>query len=383
MTDRIPWGLIGGGEGSQIGDAHRIAARLDGLFTLSAGALDADPDRGRAYAASLGVDKDRAYGSWQEMLAGEQARDDRIRLVTVATPNATHFEIARAFLEAGIHVLCEKPMTMDEDEAQALLETARRADRLLAVNFGYSGYPMVRQARSMVSNGDLGRIRLVMAEFAHGFHADAADASNARIRWRYDPAQAGVSSVLADCGIHALHMIGFVTGQSVASLSAQFESLVPGRVLEDDAIVSLRYGDGMRGRLWTSAIAVGQMHGLNVRIFGEKGGLRWHQEQPSQLFWTPVGGALSVLERGSAGLSDDADQATRITVGHAEGMLVAFANLYRDLHTAIAAPDASAREAALARLPLGAAGAEMVAVVHAAAASAKRDGAWIDLKARR
>lgn len=380
MTDRIRWGLIGGGEGSQIGDAHRIAARLDGLFTLSAGALDADPDRGRAYAVSLGVDKDRAYGSWQEMLASEQARDDRIQLVTVATPNATHFEIARAFLEAGIHVLCEKPMTMDEDEAQALLDAARRADRLLAVNFGYSGYAMVRQARSMVANGDLGRIRLVMAEFAHGFHANAADASNARIRWRYDPAQAGVSSVLADCGIHALHMIGFVTGQSVTSLSAQFESLVAGRVLEDDAIVSLRYGDGMRGRLWTSAIAVGQMHGLNIRIFGEKGGLRWHQEQPSQLFWTPVGGALSVLERGSAGLSDEADQATRITVGHAEGMLVAFANLYRDLHAAVAASDDSARKAALARLPLGEAGAEMVAVVHAAAASAKRDGAWVDLK---
>lgn len=379
MSDTIRWGLIGGGEGSQIGDAHRIAARLDGLFSLSAGALDADPARGRAFAASLGIGRDRAYGTWQEMLEGEKGRSDPIELVTVATPNATHFEIARKFLEAGIHVFCEKPMTMSTDEAEALQETARRAKRLLAVNFGYSGYPMVRQARAMVANGDLGDIRLVMAEFAHGFHADAADAANPRIRWRYDPAQAGVSSVLADCGIHALQMIGYVTGQSIVSLSAQFNSLVAGRALEDDAALSLRYSGGTLGRLWTSAVAVGQMHGLNIRIFGEKGGLRWQQEQPNQLFWTPVGKPTTVLERGAPGLSEEAGLASRITIGHTEGMLVAFANLYRDMHAAIREPDEGSRRSALGRLPLGATGGEMVAAVHAAADSASRDGAWVTL----
>lgn len=379
MSRNVRWGLIGGGEGSQIGDAHRIASRIDGLFSLEAGALDIDPERGKAYAGSQGIAPDRAYGTWEEMLEGEQGRDDRIEMVTVATPNATHFEIARRFLERGFHVLCEKPMTMTSEEAAILLATAEENDRLLAVNFGYSCYPLVREARAMVARGDLGKVRLVVAEFAHGFHADAAEADNPRIRWRYDPAQAGASSVLADAGIHALHMVGYVIDQHVEALSAQFASLVPGRELEDDAAVTLRYSGGTLGRLWSSAIAIGQMHGLGIRVFGERGGLRWHQEQPNQLFWTALGQPTVIVEKGSPALSASALDSSRIAIGHAEGMLVAFANLYRDLARAIRAPSADDRAAAVANLPLGTAGAEMVAAVAAAVRSAKADGAWVDV----
>jgi predicted dehydrogenase len=379
MRQRLGWGLIGGGEGSQIGGAHRIAARLDDLFELRAGALDIDAGRARAFGAQIGLADERAYGSWQDMLAGETARDDRIDLVTIATPNATHFEISKAFLEAGFHVLCEKPMTMTVEEALALQQIARDCGRLLAVNFGYCGYPMVRQARAMVENGDLGHIRLVMAEFAHGFHADAADADNPRLRWRYDPDQAGVSSVLADAGIHALHMIGFVARQTIDRLSAEFHSHVGGRELEDDALVSLTYSGGTRARLWTSAIAVGQMHGLNIRIFGEKGGLAWRQEQPNQLAWTPLGGRTEILERGGDCLYPSAAGGSRIAVGHPEGLLVAFANLYRGIHSAISGGAASPGALETALVPSADDGVEMVRAVHAAARSAAGGGKWITI----
>src|SRR5262245_40143668 len=205
--------MIGGGEGSQIGFAHRAASALDGRFQFVAGALDIDPDRGRTYGVSLGLDPSRAYGDWREMLAGERDRDDRPRLVTVATPNATHFEIAGAFLEAGFHVLCEKPMTMTLEDGRALVEIAARSGRTCAVNYGYSGDPMMRHMRAMVARGDLGATRVVVAEFAGGFMADAADADNPRVRWRFDPKQAGFSAVTMDCGIHAIHLACFVTGQ--------------------------------------------------------------------------------------------------------------------------------------------------------------------------
>ena len=374
MTAAINWGLIGGGRDSQIGEAHRIAARLDNRFALAAGALDIDAQRGCAFAGELAIAPERAYGTWRDMLAGEKSHPDRIGLVTVATPNATHFEISKAFLEAGFHVLVEKPMTMTVAEAEALQAISEKSGRLLAVNFGYTGYPLVRQARAMVQEGDLGAIRVAVAEFAHGFHADAADAGNPRLRWRYDPAEAGASAVLADAGIHALHMIGHVTGQTITRLSAHFQSCVDGRQLEDDALLALAYSGGAVGRLWTSAVAVGQMHGLNLRIFGERGGLRWHQEQPNQLFWTPLGKATRILERGDSGLYPGAASASRLAIGHAEGLPVAFANLYRDIADAI-----HAGSTAPPGLPLAADGLEMVRAVDAAARSAAEDGRWMAL----
>ena len=382
MQRKLRWGMIGGGEHSQIGGAHRMGAGLDGLFELAAGALDIVPEKGREFAMHHGVAPERAYGDWREMLAQERnlPLGERLDLVTVATPNSTHFEIAQAFLRNGFHVLCEKPLATTIEDAEALLLTAQEQRRILAVNYGYTGYPMVRQARAMVKAGDLGAVRVVVAEFAHGSHADAADAENPRVRWRYDPDQAGVSSVLADTGLHALHMSCYVIGRSVARVAADFASCVAGRALEDDAMVTLRFSEGEVGRLWASAIAVGQTHGLTLRVFGERGGLRWSQEQPNQLAWTPLGKPTQVLERGAAGLAPEAAQASRITVGHVEGMLAAFANIYADLAEEIQRR-ASAVDAAPVAVayPTGQDGLHTLAVVHAAARSARQGGTWVDL----
>ena len=378
--NKLNWGLIGGGEGSQIGPAHRLGARLDDHFVLAAGALDHNPEAGRAFGLRLGIAADRAYGDWREMLAAEKVRDDRVALVTIATPNATHFEITKAFLESGFHVLCEKPMTMTVEEGEEIVKITRATGHLCAVNYGYTGYPLVRHMRAMVARGDLGSIRLVKAEFAHGFHADAADADNPRSRWRYDPAQAGVSAVMADCGIHALHMACFVTAQNVASLSADFASCIASRQLEDDAMINFRMDKGAVGRLWTSAVAVGRMHGLTLQIFGEEGGLRWQQEQPNQLYWTPLNGRSQIIERGESGLSPEADRATRVTIGHAEGMPLAFANLYTDLAEAIRAQKENRPCDPAAHLfPTAEDGLHSVACVHAAVKSAKDNSAWTDV----
>ena len=298
---KLRWGLIGGGEGSQIGGTHRIAAGLDGAFELVAGALDVDPERGRDFAIRLGIPEDRAYGDWREMLDGESSRQDRVDLVTVATPNASHHAITKAFLEQGFDVLCEKPLTTTVEEAEDIVRTARERGRVVAVNYGYSGYALVRHMKAMVARGDLGRIRVVVAEFAYGHHADAADADNPRVRWRYDPKLAGVSSVVGDAGIHALHMACFVTGENIETVSADFASTVAGRELEDDALVAFRMSGGAVGRLWASAVAIGRMHGLTLQVYGEKGGLSWEQERPNQLYYTPLGEPTRIIERGVAG----------------------------------------------------------------------------------
>ena len=378
---KLNWGMIGGGDGSQIGPAHRLAAGLDAKFNFVAGALDHNPDAGRAFGQKLGLAADRSYGDWREMLAGEVIRPDRVDLVTVATPNSTHFEITKAFLQAGFNVLCEKPMTVTEAQAQDLVETATASGKICAVNYGYTGYALVRHMRAMVARGDLGKIRLVVAEFAHGHHANAADMDNPRVRWRYDPGQAGVSAQFADCGIHALHMASFVTGQEVAKLSADFASCLTGRVLEDDAMVNFRMDCGTVGRLWTSSVAIGRQHGLTIQVFGETGGLRWAQEQPNQLYYMPLGQRLQTIERGEANLSPEADRASRVTMGHAEGMPLAFGNIYRDLAETITALDAGrVPDPAAALYPRAEDGLRSIAAIHAAVASAGQDGAWVDAR---
>jgi predicted dehydrogenase len=378
---KLKWGMIGGGEGSQIGPAHRLGSGLDGEFEFTAAALDHRPDAGRDYGQRLGLAADRAYGDWREMLAGEVAREDRIDLVTVATPNSTHFEITKAFLEAGFHVLCEKPMTMTVEEGEEIVKIARASGKICAVNYGYSGYSLVRHMKAMVARGDLGKIRLVKAEFAHGHHADAEDADNPRVRWRYDPAQAGVSAQFADCGIHALHMASFVTGQEVEKLSADTVSCISSRLLEDDAMVNFRMDGGTVGRLWTSSIAIGRQHGLTLQVFGEKGGLRWSQEQPNQLFYMPLNERLQVIERGEDNLSPEADRTSRVTIGHAEGMPLAFANIYTDLAEAIRADnEGRAIDPAANLYPRAEDGLRSMSAVVAVAHSGARDGEWVDAR---
>ena len=377
----LNWGMIGGGEGSQIGPAHRIATAMDGLFTFRAGALDADPARGRDYAQRLGIAPDRAYGDWKEMLEGERNRPDRIDLVTVATPNSTHFEITKAFLEAGIAVLCEKPMTVTVEEAEEIAAAAKRTGTLCAVNYGYSGYPLVREMRAMIKRGDLGKIRLIRTEFAHGFHADAADADNPRVRWRYDPAQAGISAQFADCGIHALHLASFVAGQDAKELSASFASVLSSRTLEDDAWVSIRMDGGALVRLWTSSVAVGRMHGFNIEVYGETGGLRWAQEWPNQLFYTPLNGRTQIIERGGSGQSPEAARATRVTIGHPEGFTTAISNIYLDLAEAIAAKkDGRAPDHTALSFPTAVDGLRSIAAIKTAVESHKQGGQWMDAR---
>ncbi len=370
---KLKWGMIGGGEGSQIGPAHRLGALADGRFEFTAGALDHRPDIGREYAQRLGIAADRAYGDWAEMLEGERGRDDRIDLVTVATPNATHFEITKAFLEAGFNVLCEKPMTMTVEEGEEIVKVAEMSGKICAVNYCYSAYPMVRQARAMVRAGEIGKIRLVVTNFSHGHHGDATDADNPRVRWRYDTAMAGVSGQFADCGIHALHMAGFIADDEVATLSADFASTIASRELEDDAMVNFRMSNGAVGRLWTSSVAIGRQHGFDIQVFGETGGLRWTSEQPNQLIYTPVGGRTQIIEKGEGGLHEDAQRLSRVAIAHPEGFPLAVANIYCDLADAIAGETRDG-------LPNAADGVRSMAAVHTAVASAKEGGAWLDAR---
>lgn len=370
---RLNWGLIGGGDGSQIGPAHRLGAMADGHFALVAGALDHRPEAGRAFARRLGIASERAYGDWREMLAAERDRPDRLDLVTVATPNSTHFEITKAFLEAGFNVLCEQPMTMTVEEGEEIVRVAARMGRVCAVNYCYSAYPMIRQARAMVRAGDIGKVRLVVANFSHGHHGDAADANNPRVRWRYDPAMAGVSGQFADCGIHALHMASFICDDEVETLSADFASTIASRVLEDDAMVNFRMSRGTVGRLWTSSVAIGRQHGFDVQVFGESGGLRWASEQPNQLVYTPLGGRTQIMEKGEGGLYEDARRLTRVAIAHPEGFPMAVANIYCDLADTI-------RGEVRDGLPLASSGLRSMAAVHAAVASARANGAWTEAR---
>lgn len=370
---RLNWGMIGGGEGSQIGPAHRMGAQADGNFILAAGALDHDAERGKDYAQRLGVAADRSYGNWQDMLAGEKDRDDRVDLVTVATPNSTHFEITKLFLEAGFNVLCEKPMTMTVEEGEEIVKIAEATGKICAVNYCYSAYPMVREMRNMVAKGDIGKVRLIITSFSHGHHGDATDADNPRVRWRYDPAMAGVSGQFADCGIHAMHMASFVAGDEVRTLSADFASTIPSRELEDDAMVNFRMEGGTVGRLWTSSVAIGRQHGFDIQVFGETGGMKWFSEQPNQVMYTPVGGRTQIMEKGEAGLSDEAARLSRVAIAHPEGFPMAVANIYVDLAAAI-------RGEPHGDYPKAIDGLRSMAAVHQAVASARADGAWVDAR---
>ncbi|GAA1996805.1 Gfo/Idh/MocA family oxidoreductase [Nakamurella flavida] len=374
---RLRVGMIGGGPGADIGRTHRFAMRLDDRYTLTAGVLGRDPGRSAELAASLWIAPDRVYRDFGEMATAEALRPDGIDLAVVATPNDSHFPIARAFLAAGIAVVCEKPLTGDVASSAELVRLAAEQDVLLAVPHCYSAYAMVRHAARLVRDGDLGRITFVDVEHASGWAATPLERTgHKQAAWRTDPDTAGFPSVVADLGTHAYHLVRYVTGLQARQVSAQLHTLVPDRRVFDNATVALRLDGGTPGRLWAGMAATGHDHGLRIRVFGDRGSLEWQHEDPHHLSVSDLTGRTTVLAQGMT-LSPDADRLTRVGLGHPEGFLEAFANFYRDL-----ADELAARRDGLTGMPrelsfpTGVDGLRGVEFVAAVAGSHDRDSAW-------
>ncbi|HZB93421.1 MAG TPA: Gfo/Idh/MocA family oxidoreductase [Stellaceae bacterium] len=378
---RLRLGLVGGGPGAFIGAVHRIAARLDDRFEIVAGALSADPDRSRAAARDLRIAPERAYGSYAEMAAAEAARPDPIDAVAIVTPNHLHHAVATAFLAAGIHVFCEKPMTVTVAEALDLAASVRRTGLVFGLAHTYTGYPLVRQARAMVAAGMLGAIRVVQVEYAQDWLATPLEATgHKQAAWRTDPALSGPAGCLGDIATHAYHLAGFVSGLTCRALAAELSSFVPGRRIDDNVQVLLRFAEGARGALWASQVAPGNANNLRIRLYGEKAGLEWHQEAPDHLWFTPLGEPTRAIRRGGAGADAAAAHATRLPAGHPEGYLEAFAQLYADLAEQIEARrEGRAPDPTALLVPSVEAGVESARFVAAALDSSRRDAAWIAL----
>ncbi len=331
-------GMVGGGEGAYIGNIHRLASRLDNSWQLVAGGFDVDPARGRAFAASQGIDEARSYGTYAELIAGETGRPDRVDAVAICTPNFTHYPIAKALIAAGIDVICEKPLTATLEDAVALEQLARESGRFVGVTYTYSGYPMVHEARVRIAAGEIGRVRTVQVEYPLEWMATAIEKQgNAQAAWRTDPKKNGRGGSIGDIGTHAYHLAGFVTGLKLSALTADLATFVDGRALDDNAHVLMRYEGGARGLLWSSQVALGNSNGVRLRVFGETGSFQWFQEQPNELIFTPLGGRVQTIKRGADDLSVDAKVRTRTPPGHPEGYLEAFANLYAGFAEAIRA----------------------------------------------
>jgi len=376
---RIRLGMVGGGQGAFIGAVHRIAARLDNEYELCAGALSSDPERAIASAKDLGLAADRSYGSYAEMASSESAREDGIEAVAIVTPNHTHFAIAKAFLEAGIHVICDKPMTVTVEEAESLQEAARNAGRILAVTYNYTGYPMVRQARAMIERGDLGVIRVVQVQYAQDWLSEPIESDGQKqAAWRTDPARSGAGGCIGDIGTHAYHLACFVTGLEVEALCADLSAFVDGRRLDDNAHLLLRFSSGARGMLWASQVAVGNENNLQLKVYGDKGGLAWRQEQPNELTFTSLGEVPRRITRGSPAVVDAAVRATRIPAGHPEGYLEAFATIYREVAAAIRAARDGKAPAANVLYPTAEDGKAGVAFVEAAVRSSAAGCVWVE-----
>lgn len=373
-------GMVGGGEGAYIGNIHRLASRLDGHWQLVAGAFDVDPDRGRAFAIGQGLDPARSYGTCQELIAGECGRADRVDAVAICTPNFTHYPIAKALIEAGFDVICEKPLTATLADAVALERLARESGRFVGVTYTYSGYPMVHEARVRIARGEIGAVRTVQVEYPLEWMAAPIErAGNAQAAWRTDPKKNGRGGSIGDIGTHAYHLAGFVTGLKLDSLTADLATFVNGRALDDNAHVMLRYQGGARGLLWSSQVAIGNSNGVRLRVFGETGSLQWFQEQPNELIFTPLDGRVQTLKRGADEMSVDAKARTRTPPGHPEGYLEAFANLYAGFAEAIRARRENRAPGPIGQnLPLAHDGLKGVAFVEAVVDSAEAaDQPWI------
>ncbi|MEP0072063.1 MAG: Gfo/Idh/MocA family oxidoreductase [Marinomonas sp.] len=327
----LRWAMVGGGRGSQIGYAHRSGATRDGHFQLVAGAFDINADRCRDFGTNLGLSADRCYADYLTMFAEEAKRDDGIQAVSIATPNATHYPIAKAALESGLHVICEKPVTFTVVEAEDLKQVARKHNRIFGVMYGYSGFQMIHQAREMIQRGDIGEVRVINMQFAHGFHAQEVEKNDPGAKWRMNPEVSGPTYVLGDIGTHAFYMAQLMTDLDVDSLCCTRQSFVKSRTpLEDNAHVMMQFSNGAVGTLWASGVNAGSMHQQKIRIVGEKASLEWWDERPNQLSYEVQGEPARVLERGMGYLHKDspAVNSDRIGGGHAEGFFESWSNIY-------------------------------------------------------
>ena len=337
----LRWGMVGGGGTSQIGYIHRSAATRDNNFTLLAGAFDINAERGRAFGTSLGVDAERCYANYETMFAAEAARADGIEAVSIATPNNTHFAICLAALNAGLHVVCEKPLCFTSAEADELEKLCAEKQKIIGVTYGYAGHQLIHQAREMIAEGLLGEIRIVNMQFAHGFHNEAVELQSESTKWRVDPRFVGPSYVLGDLATHPLFIAETLLPKlQVKRLLCSRQSFVKSRApLEDNAFVMMEYDNGAVGTLWASAVNCGSMHGQKVRVIGEKASLEWWDEQPNQLRYEVQGEPVQILERGMGYLYNSALADDRIGGGHPEGLFEAWSNLYRRFALAMDATD--------------------------------------------
>ncbi|WP_113424461.1 Gfo/Idh/MocA family protein [Rhizobium cremeum] len=377
---RIRLGMVGGGQGAFIGGVHRMAARLDDHFELVAGALSSTAEKSIASGRDLGLDPERCYGSFEEMAEKEAKRPDGIEAVSIVTPNHMHYPAAKAFLERGIHVICDKPLTSSLDDAKKLKAAAEASKALFILTHNYTGYPMVRQAREMVASGALGDLRVVQVEYAQDWLTEAVEQTGAKQAvWRTDPKQSGVGGATGDIGTHAFNLASFVTGLTLKSLAADLDSFVEGRRVDDNGHVLLRFEGGAKGMLWCSQVAPGNENALKLRVYGTKGGLEWQQENPNYLWFTPFGEQKRLATRNGAGAGAAATRVSRIPGGHPEGYLEAFATIYSEAALAIAAFKAGKPVDPAVVYPTIDDGVKGVAFVEACVASSKKDGAWVSL----
>jgi predicted dehydrogenase len=382
---RLRLGVIGGGPGSFIGPVHRTAGRIDDNYEVVASVLSSDPERSRAYGRSIGIAPERAYATADDFFAGERARPDGIDVVAIMTPNDSHYALCLAALDAGLDIICDKPLTTDLAQAHDLARRVRESGLIFCQTFNYTGFPLVRQARAMVRDGDLGDIRLAQVNYVQGQNATLREGErdDGPAAWRFQPQRAAPSLILGDIGSHAHHMVCFVTGQRFQRVLADVTASVPGRAVDDNAGILFRLDNDAPGVMWVTQAAAGAIHGLHFRIFGDKGGLEWFQETPNQLFHARPGEPALVFERGGAGLKAEAHRAQRIGLGHPEGYQEAFAVLYADAAEAIVARRLGAAFDPLCRdYPTVDDGVETMVFIGAALESS-RNGGWVDLAPHR
>jgi predicted dehydrogenase len=372
--------MVGGGRDAFIGAVHRIAARIDDQYELVAGCFSSNAEKSIASGADLGVDPKRTYASFAEMAAREARRKDGIEAVAIVTPNHMHAPVALQFLRRGIHVICDKPLTATLPEAKRLAKAAEASGVVFALTHNYTGYPMIRQAAAMVRSGALGDIRVVQVEYAQDWLAEPIEQTGQKqADWRTDPARSGAGGATGDIGTHAFNLAGFVTGLEVEQLAADLQSFVPGRRVDDNGHVLLRYKGGARGMLWCSQVASGCENGLRLRVYGTKAGIEWAQEDPNYLWVGPLNQPKHRITRGGAGSGPEAGRVTRVPPGHPEGYLEGFANIYAEAARAILARREGTAVDAAVTFPGLKEGVEGVAFVDACVRSSKRNGAWVSL----